>query len=87
MAGWDTNDPGWEFETDTPLSQMLLRLVTVGDSTRTERLSVQELQGMNAHMLKYTRPLPKGERKYKQAELIDQAMLKHRACQLSDSVL
>lgn len=71
----------------TPLSGLRLRLVTVGDSTRTERLSVQEPQRMDAHMLKYTRPLPKGERKYKKAELIYQAMLKQRVCQLPDAVL
>ena len=66
---------------------MLLRLVTVGDSTRTEGLSVQELQSMDAHLLKYTRSLPKGKRKYKKAELIDKAVLKHGVCQLSYAVL
>ena len=68
-------------------SLMHLRLVTVGDSTRTERVSVQELQRMDAHLLKDTRPLPKGKREYKKAELIYQAMLKHRVGQLSYAVL
>ncbi len=38
-------------------------------------------------MLKYARPLPKGKRIYKNAELIYKAMLKHRVCQLSYAVL
>ena len=66
---------------------MLLQLVTVGDRTRTERLRVQEFQAIEAHMLKYTRPLPKGKRKYKKAELIHKAMLKHCVCQLAYAVL
>ena len=41
-----------------------LRLVTVGDSTRTESLRVQELQRVDTHMFKDTRPLPKGKGKY-----------------------
>lgn len=78
----DGGGSGWMW-----LSGMLLRLVTVRDSTRTERLSIQELQSMYAHIFKYTRPLPKGKRKYKNAELIYQAMLKHGVCQLSYAVL
>ena len=66
---------------------MLLWLVTVSNSTRTECLSVQELQRMDAHLLKYTRPVPKGKRKYKKAELIYKAMLKQRVCQLAYAVL
>ena len=60
---------------DNTASRFHLWLITVGDGTRTERLRVQQLQRMDAHLLKYPRSLPKGKRKYKNAELIQQAVL------------
>ena len=59
----------------------------VRDDARTERLGVQDLHNIDAHMLENPRPFSESERKHENAELIHKAMRDHRVCQLAHAIL
>jgi hypothetical protein len=57
------------------------------NDARSERLGVQKLESIDAHLLEDARPFSESKRIHKHAELIHKARFEHCVCQFAHAIL